>query len=107
MNRAALEPALREGKLPRPLLDDKVRRLLRLAARFGWLDTTAPDLSISHFNAAGRDAARQSALEGAVLLRNTKNLLPLDAARLRTLAVIGPLAHPGEPTGGGSGNPLS
>lgn len=103
MNRATLEPALRDGTLPRALLDDKVRRLLRLGARFGWLDTTAPDLSISHYNAAGREAARQSALEGAVLLRNTKNLLPLDAARVNTLAVIGPLAHPGEPTGGGSG----
>jgi beta-glucosidase len=103
MNRATLEPALRDGTLPRALLDDKVRRLLRVAARFGWLDTTAADLSISHYNAAGREAARQSALEGAVLLRNTKNLLPLDAARLDTVAVIGPLAHPGEATGGGSG----
>ncbi|HTV20223.1 MAG TPA: glycoside hydrolase family 3 protein [Polyangiaceae bacterium] len=103
MNRTTLEPALLDGSLPRELVDDKVRRLLKLASRFGWLDTTAPDLSISHFNAQGRDAARQSALEGAVLLRNAKNLLPLDPARLDTLAVIGPLAHPGEPTGGGSG----
>jgi beta-glucosidase len=103
MNRTTFEPALRDGSLSRALVDDKVRRLLRLAARFGWLDTTAADLSISHYNARGREAARQSALEGAVLLRNAKNLLPLDPARLGTLAVIGPLAHPGEPTGGGSG----
>src|SRR5690606_9154822 len=69
MNRATLEPALRDGSLSRALSDDKVRRLLGLGARFGWLDTTAPDLSISRYNAAGRQAALQSALQGAVLLR--------------------------------------
>jgi beta-glucosidase len=103
MNRGTLEPALRDGRISRELIDDKVRRLLGVAARFGWLDTTAADLSISHYNQRGREAARESALGGAVLLRNNKKLLPLDPGRIKTIAVIGPLAHPGEPTGGGSG----
>jgi beta-glucosidase len=103
MNRATLVPALRDGRLSRALIDDKLRRLLGLADRFGWLAGKKCDLSIPRYNQPGRQSARQGALEGMVLLKNQGNLLPLDPGRLRSVAVIGPLAHPGEPTGGGSG----
>jgi beta-glucosidase len=103
MNRATLLPALHDGRLSRALIDDKLRRLLGLAERFGWLDGKKCDLSIPRYNQPGRESARQSSLEGLVLLKNRGNVLPLDPARLRRVAVIGPLAHPGEPTGGGSG----
>lgn len=103
MTRATLSPALRDGRVSRAVIDDKLRRLLGLAERFGWLDDSGPDLSIPRYNPVGRDVARQGALEGLVLLKNDKNLLPLDPARSKTIAVIGPLAHPGEPTAGGSG----
>jgi beta-glucosidase len=106
MNQATLAPALRDGRLSRAVIDDKLRRLLGLAERFGWLDGKRCDLSIPRYNQPGRERARQGALEGMVLLKNQGNLLPLDPARLRTVAVIGPLAHPGEPTGGGSGKVL-
>lgn len=103
MNRATLVPALRDGRISRAIIDDKVQRLLGVAERFGWLDGTKPDASISRYNRAGAAVARQGAIEGMVLLKNKGNLLPLDPARLTSIAVIGPLAHPGEPTGGGSG----
>ena len=103
MTRATLVPALRDGRVTRAVIDDKLRRLLGLADRFGWLDRSGPELSIPRDNPAGREAARQGALEGLVLLQNEGNLLPLDPARTKTIAVIGPLAHPGEPTAGGSG----
>ncbi len=103
MTRATLVPALRDGRVSREVIDDKLRRLLGLAERFGWLDEAGPELSIPRYNPAGREIARKGALEGLVLLRNEGNLLPLDAARAKNIAVIGPLAHPGEPTAGGSG----
>ena len=103
MTRAALLPALHDGRVSREVINDKLRRLLGLAERFGWLDDSGPDLSIPRYNPVGREVARQGALEGLVLLQNGGNLLPLDPARPQTIAVIGPLAHPGEPTAGGSG----
>ncbi len=47
-----------------------------------------------------------------VLLKNEGNLLPLDAGKVKTIAVIGPNAYPATPTAGGSGkvptfNPVS
>jgi beta-glucosidase len=104
MNRASLGPAVREGKVTVATIDDKVRRILKLGARFGWLDNAAPDLSISRYNQAGREAARRGALGGMVLLKNSQDLLPLDASKVKTIAVIGPLAHPAVSTAGGSGH---
>ena len=104
MNRATLGPAIRDGNVSVATIDDKVKRILGLAARFGWLDRNAPDLSISRYNQAGRKAARAGALSGAVLLKNDNALLPLDARRVKNIAVIGPLAYPGVATAGGSGH---
>src|SRR5205085_2351081 len=41
---------------------------------------------------AHREAARRAAARSAVLLRNENNLLPLDQAKLSSIALIGPLA---------------
>jgi beta-glucosidase len=37
-----------------------------------------------------------------VLLKNEGGLLPLDRAKVKTLAILGPDAYPGQPVGGGS-----
>jgi beta-glucosidase len=68
--------AVREGRVPQAVIDDKVRRILRLAARVGALDgfqgpSPAP---------APRDPRgllRRAAAAGCVLLRNEGGLLPL------------------------------
>ena len=104
MNARTLGPAVRDGKVSQATIDDKVTRLLGLGARFGWLDRAEPDLSIARYNQAGRDAARKGALGGMVLLKNAQDLLPLDAGKVKNIAVIGPLAHPGVSTAGGSGH---
>jgi beta-glucosidase len=101
-NRAALMPLVRDGKVSPALLDDKVRRMLRTAARFGWLDRPQHDASIPRYNAQGRAAALQTALEGIVLLKNAHATLPFDRARIQSIAVIGPNAYPAVPHGGGS-----
>ena len=104
MNRATLLPALKEGKITTAAIDDKVRRLLNLADRFSWMKSPVSDLSISRYNQAGRQAALQGAREGMVLLKNEGGLLPLDASKLKNIAVIGPDAFPANATAGGSGH---
>jgi beta-glucosidase len=103
MNEKTLLPAVKDGKVKESVIDDKVRRILRDGYRFGWMDHDPLDTSISRYNQQGRQAALQSAREGIVLLKNQGNLLPLDPAKVKTIAVIGPDAFPGTPTAGGSG----
>jgi len=102
MNRGALLPALKDGRLSQAQIDDKVHRILRLAARFHWLDRDQTDLSVSRYNLEGRQVALEAAREGAVLLKNDANILPLDKHIVKTVAVIGPGAYPAVWVGGGS-----
>ena len=103
MNEKTLLPAVKEGKVKELVIDDKIRRLLRVAYRFGWMTHDPLDKSISRYNQQGRVAALQGAREGIVLLKNQGGLLPLDQAKVKTIAVIGPDAFPAIPTAGGSG----
>jgi beta-glucosidase len=108
-----LVPAVKSGKVKESTIDDKVRRLLRVAARFGWITPAADgpgwvshdplDIDIPRYNQQGRAVALQSGLESATLLKNEGDLLPLDQAKVTKIAVIGPNADPGYATGGGSG----
>jgi beta-glucosidase len=102
MNRATLLPAVKSGKLSEATIDDKVRRILRTAIQFGWLDRDQTDLSIPKLNPEGRQATLDAARAGMVLLKNDGNLLPLEKGKIRSIAVIGPDAYPAQPGGGGS-----
>jgi beta-glucosidase len=94
---------VKDGKVKESVIDDKIRRILRIGYRFGWMDHDPLDQNIPRYNQEGRQAALQGAREGIVLLKNDHDLLPLDPARVKTIAVIGPDAFPGIPTAGGSG----
>ncbi|HTW23348.1 MAG TPA: glycoside hydrolase family 3 C-terminal domain-containing protein [Candidatus Baltobacteraceae bacterium] len=102
MNRATLLPAVRDGSLTVAAIDDKVRRILRLAIASHWLDRDQTDLAIPRYNLQGREAALDAAREGMVLLKNDANALPLDKHAIKSVAVIGPEAYPAVPVGGGS-----
>jgi len=102
MNRANLLPAVKSGTVSEATIDDKVRRILRTAINFGWLDRDQADLSIPKLNPEGRQVTLEAARAGMVLLKNDGNLLPLEKGKLRSIAVIGPDAYPAEPGGGGS-----
>ncbi|HEV2762530.1 MAG TPA: glycoside hydrolase family 3 N-terminal domain-containing protein, partial [Pyrinomonadaceae bacterium] len=103
MSRKNLLPAIERGELSVATIDDKVRRILRTAVRFGWLEREQTDLSIPRFNQQGRRVALEAARESIVLLKNEGGLLPLDKGRLKSIAVVGPNAYPAVPMGGGSG----
>jgi beta-glucosidase len=102
MNRETLLPAVHAGKVSEATIDDKIRRILRTAIQFGWLDREQTDLSIPRLNLEGKQVALEAARAGMVLLKNDGNLLPFDKGRMHTIAVIGPGAYPAQPAGGGS-----
>ncbi len=95
LNRETLLPAIQAGKVSVATIDDKVRRILRTAVRFGWLDRDAVDLAIPRYNRQGREAALQNARESMVLLKNEGGLLPLGAA-----GEVDPGRRPDGPPGG-------
>jgi beta-glucosidase len=102
MNRKTLLPAVRDGEVSVATIDDKVRRILRLAVTSHWLDRDQTDPSIPRYNLEGRQAALDAAREGMVLLKNDANVLPLNKHAIKSVAVIGPDAYPAVPVGGGS-----
>jgi len=106
-NQETLKPLLKSGTITEAEVDEKVRRILRVAVAFGWLDHPALDTSIPRYNLLGRAASLQAALEGTVLLQNENHALPLDRKTLKTIAVIGPTAAQTITTGGGSGEVVS
>jgi beta-glucosidase len=102
LNAATLLPAIKAGKVSEATIDDKVLRLLRTTLRYGFLDRPQFDPTVSTYSSAARTVAYQGAAESITLLKNDKNILPLDAAKTKTIAVIGPDAWPAITGGGGS-----
>jgi beta-glucosidase len=102
LNREKLLPAIKQGTVTVATIDDKVRRILRVEIQFGWLDHEQTDLAVSRYNREGDQVALQSAREGAVLLKNDGNLLPLKKDAVKSILVVGPDAYPAVPVGGGS-----
>ncbi|MBC2650480.1 beta-glucosidase BglX [Novosphingobium aerophilum] len=91
----AVAAAVTAGTLPVAQLDAAVRPILAAKIRLGlfeqpYVDEARADAVMN--DPAHRVAARIAAERSAVLLRNDGAVLPLDRTRLRSLAVIGPLA---------------
>ncbi len=78
---------LKKGEFPMAGLDEKVRRNLRVMLATKVLDANRKPGSLN--TVAHQKAARCVAEEGIVLLKNTGKLLPLDASKLKSIAVIG------------------
>jgi beta-glucosidase len=92
---------VKAGHISEATLDDNVGRILRVIFLSGIFD---------HPHAGGgevdtpeqRAVALKGATEGIVLLKNAGGLLPLDAAKVKSIAVIGPNAAVARTGGGGS-----
>jgi beta-glucosidase len=102
MNPKTIGAAIESGKVSVATIDDKVRRILRLAIESHWLDRDQTDPSIPRYNLEGDQVALEASREGTVLLKNDGGVLPLDKQKIKTIAVIGPGAYPAVPVGGGS-----
>jgi len=103
MNRKNLLPAIQDGRLKQQVIDEKIRHILHTAAKFGWLDRQQMDLSLSKYDEANHDVALDAARESIVLLKNERQLLPLDKHKIKSILIVGPNAYPAQPVAGGSG----
>jgi len=84
--------ALKSGRITQAEIDDSVRRILRTVIRVGLLDgPRTPDHSVVNSPQHQR-LAYEAACSGMVLLKNAGGILPLDAAKIKSIAVIGPAA---------------
>ncbi|GAB1645651.1 beta-glucosidase family protein [Krasilnikovia sp. MM14-A1259] len=97
-----LVAAVRAGQVPEDVVDDKVRRVLRLAARVGILDGIPPAVAAPPEDLDGDAVAHEVAIRSFVLARNENFALPLEPAALTRVAVIGALAMDARVLGGGS-----
>jgi beta-glucosidase len=102
MTTNVLQAAVKAGTVKESTIDDKVLRLLRTVLRYGFLDRPQFDPADSTYSVADRAVALQGARESLTLLKNDGHLLPLDANKIKTIAVIGPDAYPAVVGGGGS-----
>ena len=90
---------IKSGELPESLLDEKIRRILRLCFRTN-MDRQRPfgrKLTEEH-----TDIAQKVAEEGIVLLKNEKDFFPIRPGRYKKIAVIGENAVKKLTEGGGS-----
>jgi beta-glucosidase len=102
MNAKGLLPAVKDGAVKESTLDDKILRILRTALRYGFTDRPQFVAADSTYSVADRPVALEGALESITLLKNEGHMLPLDAAKVKTIAIIGPNAWPAVTGGGGS-----
>jgi beta-glucosidase len=94
--------AIEEKLLTEAALDDVIKGTLRVFIRLGLLDPTN-QVPYASIGAAGEpepcNTAKHKALsrlvtqKSIVLLKNSRNLLPLDRTKLKSIALIGPLAN--------------
>jgi beta-glucosidase len=96
---AALVAAVRSGEVPVEVVDEKVRRVLRLAVRVGAFEGT-PLPATKELD--GDRVAHEVAARSFVLVRNESFTLPLEQAGLTRVAMIGALAMDARVLGGGS-----
>lgn len=90
-----LKDLIDEGTVDERRLDEAVRNILRVKFRLGLFENPYIDTArIARVTYAPEhlEAARRTAEESAVLLRNEGNILPLDASALRSVLVAGPMA---------------
>jgi len=95
-----LEKAIQSGQVPMSRLDDAVHRVLRSMFANGVIDNPPQFQETDPFR--GRDDAKHIADESIVLLKNADRILPLSAASVKSIAIIGSHADVGVLSGGGS-----
>jgi beta-glucosidase len=85
---------VKSGKVPASVVDEAVRRVLRIKFKAGLFEhpyTDANREKTDILTPESREVARKLGFESLVLLQNNNDLLPL--SRKQTIAVIGPLAN--------------
>ncbi|MCK5306954.1 MAG: glycoside hydrolase family 3 C-terminal domain-containing protein, partial [Candidatus Omnitrophica bacterium] len=94
--------AIKNNQVKESVIDDKVRRILRVKYKLGLFDGEGKRLKGAANAKEHQDLAREVAEGGIILLKNENNVLPLDSGKIKTIAVIGPNSLRARVGGGGS-----
>jgi beta-glucosidase len=88
-----LKELVQSGAVSEKIIDEAVRNVLRLKFRLGLFDNPyiKEQEERPYYTADALSKARQAAAEGAVLLKNENNILPL-SGQVKSVAVVGPLS---------------
>lgn len=92
--REQLLPLVREGKVSEAQIDEKVFHVYNACMEMGFFDRPQAVDSLTVYSPRNQRAALEAAREGIILLRNQHATLPLDADRVKRIAVVGPTANP-------------
>ena len=86
--------AIKSGKLDIKYVDEACERILRMKFKLGLFeDDRMPDISkVVMRTPHALETNLRAAREGLILLKNESNFLPLDASKLKKIAVVGPNA---------------
>ena len=90
---------VKSGKVPVSIIDDKVRRILRVMYKSS---AFSRDNNGTFGSEAHIATAKKVAEESIVLLKNESNILPLNIEKIKSIAVIGANANRKNSMGGGS-----
>lgn len=100
----SLKNAVLDGQVSMSVINDKVRRILYEMFRFGFFDHPSTGSSSADVATAQHaKVALKTAEQGTVLLKNNNHILPFDANKLKSIAVIGPDAS-SQPMSAGGGS---
>ncbi len=95
--------AIKKGDVEESVLDDKVRRILWVMFKSNLFDESIDQYGGHSDTPERRELALKTAQKSIVLLKNENNFLPLDPAKIKSIAVIGPNGDVARMKGAGSG----
>lgn len=92
-----IESLVKEERIPMENIDRAVRAILSVKEKLGLFERpyTNPELFPVNGNEKYMDVAKEAAIQSCVLLKNDYQTLPLNRDKIKSLAVIGPLADDG------------
>jgi beta-glucosidase len=93
---------VKAGKVTEETINERARKILELAVKAGKFENPEEHPEQAIDKEEHRQLIRQAGAESLVLLKNDNNTLPLDASKLKNIAVIGPNAQESIVMGGGS-----
>ncbi len=97
---AKLKAAVQSGQVPIEQIDDHAQRVLRAEFASGLVDYPTQKSVVDV--EGGLETAQRIAEQSTVLLKNEGHVLPLDPAKVKSIAVLGMNADTGMISGGGS-----
>jgi len=97
-----LEKVLDENKFTEEILNDNIKRLLRVMFLVGLFDDYSTLPKGSRNTSGHQSLARRIAEEGIVLLKNEEDILPLNMEKTKKIALLGPMLNKRTYLDGGS-----